>query len=332
MSTSRRDFLGGAAAFGGLALTGCITPNTPKPEPVVGPPPPPPAKHFCNECRPGRVGLQLYSLNRWIPRQDPDKKVALAKALVKVRELGYEAVEFAGYYGANSKELKKMLADAGILACGTHVGNNMFGFNTSDVKRMKFDAGKLRETCEFELGYGNHVIICPGGGNFPGRGQKLDDFLKGLVELYNQAAGVAARYGCRIGLHNHTREFQLKMADGTTYWDYFFSHTVPLVQMQQDVGWTTCAGSDPRVQYIKYPNRSWSLHAKENGMGKNVTQFDAILGQPGKPEAVGVDWDHLFPVTDADGVKWYVVECERHQDSLDAVIPSLKFLKDKGRV
>ncbi len=319
MNTSRRDFLGGAAALGGLALTGCVSPIAPA--------------HYCRNCRPGRVALQLYSLNKWIPKLDPkDRKAALAKALVKIREIGFEAVEFAGYYGANSAELKKMLSDAGLLVCGTHVGNNMFGFNTSNVAKMTFDAGRLRDTCEFELAYGNSTIICPGGGNFPGKNQKLDDFLKGLVDLYNQAAMVAARYGCRIGLHNHTREFQLKMADGTTYWDYFFTNTIPLVQMQQDVGWTTCAGSDPMLQYVKYPNRSWSLHAKENGMGRNVTQFDAILGQPGKPEAVGVDWDHLFPVTDADGVKWYVVECERHQDSLDAVIPSFKFLKDKGRV
>ena len=233
MNTSRRDFLGGAAALGGLALTGCVSPIAPA--------------HYCRNCRPGRVALQLYSLNKWIPKLDPkDRKAALAKALVKIREIGFEAVEFAGYYGANSAELKKMLSDAGLLVCGTHVGNNMFGFNTSNVAKMTFDAGRLRDTCEFELAYGNSTIICPGGGNFPGKGQKLDDFLKGLVDLYNQAAMVAARYGCRIGLHNHTREFQLKMADGTTYWDYFFTNTIPLVQMQQDVGWTS-AGRPARA-------------------------------------------------------------------------------------
>ena len=101
--------------------------------------------------------------------------------------------------------------------------------------------------------------------------------------------------------------------------------------MEQDVGWTTCAGADPCEQYTKYPGRSPTLHAKENGMGKGVKKFDAILGQPGQPGAKGVEWDRLFKATDKDGVKWYVVECERHAGSLAAVKPSFEFLKSKGR-
>jgi sugar phosphate isomerase/epimerase len=66
-------------------------------------------------------------------------------------------------------------------------------------------------------------------------------------------------------------------------------------------------------------------------MGKSVTKFDAILGQPGQPGAKGVEWDKLFPVADANGVKWWVVECERHFDSLEAITPSYAFLKGKGR-
>ena len=234
-------------------------------------------------------------------------------------ELPCKGVEFAGYYGNDAKTLKKMLDDAGLVACGTHVG------------RGEFSPEKIKATCEFNLAYGNNLIICPGGGNFPGRGQKLDDFLKMLVDYYNQAAETAATYGCKIGLHNHTREFELKMKDGTTYWDYFFSNTSKNVCMEQDVGWTTCAGADPCEQYRKYPGRSPTLHAKENGMGKGVKKFDAILGQPGQPGAVGVDWDKLFVATDKDGVKWYVVECERHCDDLSAIKPSFEFLKAKGR-
>ena len=133
------------------------------------------------------------------------------------------------------------------------------------------------------------------------------------------------------------------MQDGTSFWDYFFTNTDKAVCMEQDVGWTTCAGDmipgvNPMVQYKKYPHRSPTLHAKENGMGKGVVKFDAILGQPGCDEngkrcATPVNWDALFPVTDADGVEWYVVECERHFDDINgAVIPSFNFLKSKGRV
>ena len=71
------------------------------------------------------------------------------------------------------------------------------------------------------------------------------------------------------------------------------------------------------------------------GSDKGVEKFDAILGRPGcdkdgKPCATPVDWDGLIPVSEADGVKWYVVECERHFDDLSAITPSYEFLKSKG--
>jgi len=134
----------------------------------------------------------------------------------------------------------------------------------------------------------------------------------------------------------------MKLADGTTVWDYFFSNTPSNVCMEQDVGWTTAAGYDPCEQFVKYPHRSVTIHAKENGCrydAKNnriwADQFDAILGQPGKfkdgTAVPGVNWDKLFKATDADGVKWYVVECEKHEDELSTVDASFKFLKSKGR-
>ena len=265
----------------------------------------------CGCGQPAQVAVQLYSIHKYIKGKD-----GLAKALQEVAKIGYKGVEFAGYYGASADELKKMLADAGLVACGTHVG------------RAEFGPDKIKATCEFNLAYGNNLIICPGGGNFPGKGENLDDFMKMLVDYYNTAAETAAKYGCKIGLHNHKGEFERKLSNGQTYWDYFFSQTADNVCMEQDVGWTTAAGRDPCIQYAKYPHRSPTLHAKENGMGSK--KFDAILGQPGDG-AVGVAWDRLFPVTDADGVKWYVVECERHFDSLMPITESFKFLQSKGR-
>ena len=233
----------------------------------------------CQNCcaAKAQVALQLYSIRKYIGGDSKKglKGVGLAQALKDVAKLGYKGVEFAGYYGNDAKTLKAMLDDAGIVACGTHVGRDSFG------------PDKVKATCEFNLGFGNNLIICPGGGNFPKKGENLDDFLKMLVDYYNKAAEDAAKFGCKVGLHNHMGEFKMKMKDGTTYWDYFFSNTSKNVCMEQDVGWTTCAGADPCEQYVKYPGRSPTLHAKENGMGKGVKEFDAILGRPGKPGAVG---------------------------------------------
>ena len=311
MKLSRRAFLGSAmTAAAGVALPG-----------------------FCAPAGAKKAGaaVQLYSIREYIGgRRGKTPGVGLERALADLAKIGYKAVEFAGYYGKNAKALKKMLDDNGLVACGTHVGRGEFG------------PDKIKATCEFNLGYGNSLIICPGGGNFPGKGEKLDDFLKMLVDYYNKAAETAATFGCKIGLHNHTREFELKMKDGTTYWDYFFRNTSTNVCMEQDVGWTTCAGADPCAQYAKYPHRSPTLHAKENagyldesGHRRYAPVFEGILGQPAKfndgRTVTPVNWDALFPVTDADGVAWYVVECEKNASNLKAVTESFKFLQSKGR-
>jgi len=330
MNVSRRSFVGALGAGAIATASGC-----------------------CSMCCCGKktqLALQLYSIRTYIGGKK-DKKtgkaltqgVGLAKALKEVAAIGYKGVEFAGYYDNDAKTIKAMLADAGLVACGTHVSTFQgYGF---DAKAGTFDPEKLKKTCAFELAYGNSLIICPGGGNIPpgatwstGRGgepskpsQAIDDFTKRLVDYYNKAAELAKVEGCKIGLHNHTWEHAIKMQNGMTFWDYFFTNTSPDVCMEQDVGWTTCAGVNPCEQYVKYPHRSPTLHAKENGMGKDVKEFDAILGKPGKPGATPVPWDDLFVATDKDGVKWYVVECERHEDGFDAVKPSFEFLKAKGR-
>lgn len=326
MNITRRNFLGASALAGAAFLApGCCS--------------------SCCGTRYGKVALQLYSLKDYIggDKKRKTKGVGLEKGLADVRAIGFEGVEFAGYYGFKPCELKKMLADNGLKVCGTHVSNDQYGF---DVKKGTFNPDVLKKTCAFETGYGNTLIICPGGGNIPpgaswstGRGgepckpsKEIDEFTKKLVELYNKAAVVAKTMGCKIGLHNHTWEHGVKMMDGTSFWDYFFTNTCQDVCMEQDVGWSTCAGVDCCEQYVKYPFRSPTLHAKENGMGKNVKEFDAILGQPGKPDATPVPWDRLFVASDKNKVEWYVVECERHFDDPNgAVKPSFQFLRSKGR-
>lgn len=326
MNITRRNFLGASALAGAAFLApGCCS--------------------SCCGTRYGKVALQLYSLKDYIggDKKRKTKGVGLEKGLADVRAIGFEGVEFAGYYGFKPCELKKMLADNGLKVCGTHVSNDQYGF---DVKKGTFNPDVLKKTCAFETAYGNTLIICPGGGNIPpgaswstGRGgepckptKEIDEFTKKLVELYNKASVVAKEMGCKIGLHNHTWEHAIKMTDGTSFWDYFFTNTCQDVCMEQDVGWSTCAGVDCCEQYVKYPFRSPTLHAKENGMGKNVKEFDAILGQPGKPDATPVPWDRLFVASDKNKVEWYVVECERHFDDPNgAVKPSFQFLRSKGR-
>jgi len=328
MNVSRRDFFSGLGlGAAALAMPGCVCPMT------------------ARKGKKAKIALQLYSVRTYIGGEK-DKQgtilkpgVGLARALQDIAAIGYKGVEFAGYYDNDAKTLRSMLADAGLAACGTHVATKgCFGL---DTETWSYDPEVLKKSCEFNLGYGNNLLICPGGGNMPPGiswtnrsasepSAKVDEFIKRLCDGYNKVAQDAAKCGCRIGLHNHEWEFNVRMMDDTSFWDYFFSNTDPEVCMEQDVGWTTCAGEDPAEQYEKYPHRSPTLHAKENGMGPEVKSFDAILGKPGEPGADPVAWDEIICATEKDGVEWYVVECERHQTDLSAVLPSYEFLKQKG--
>lgn len=317
MNMNRREFLGFLGAGAAVALPGAALPT------------------LAVEQKNSKIALQLYSVRGYIQR------VGLDQALQDFAAIGYKAVEFAGYYqyGNDPKGLRHALANAGLKACGTHVSNNAYGF---DTKNWTYIPDVLKRTCEFNMAYGNNLVICPGGGNVPPNADwhageeyvkgtpAIDDFCKRLVEFYNRGAADAAKFGCRIGLHNHQWEHGIFLTNGQTFWDYFFSNTDPAVCVEQDVGWSTCAGVDPCTTYKKYPHRSPTLHAKENGMGPGVKTFDGILGKPGLPGAKPVDWDCLIAATEKDGIEWYVVECERHDGDLSAVLPSYNFLKSKG--
>ena len=259
------------------------------------------------------VAVQLYSIDPYI------RKNGLEKSLAEVAKIGYKAVEFVNYFGKSAAELKNLLDANGLAACGTHVNKNDLG------------PQRIKAVCEFNLAYGNNLLICAGAGNFPGKGENVDEFMKRHADHYNAAAESAAKYGCKVGLHNHTPEFDIKMSDGTTYWDYFFAHTRKEVCMEQDVGWTTCTGRDPCEEWRKYPHLSITMHAKEdNGRRLHLDTFSGILGQPAA-NAKGVDWKKVSAAADADGVKWWIAECECGRDSLHAIAESYKFLERLGR-
>ncbi len=62
-----------------------------------------------------KLGIQLYSLCR-----EMDK--SFEKTLEAVARIGYEGVEFAGYYGKTPKEVKQICKDLGLEISSAHIG------------------------------------------------------------------------------------------------------------------------------------------------------------------------------------------------------------------
>ncbi|MCC7406594.1 MAG: hypothetical protein IT442_00885, partial [Phycisphaeraceae bacterium] len=89
------------------------------------------------------VGIQLYSVRDACAKDLPG-------VLKRLAAMGYEGVEFAGYYNYPAADLKKMLDDLGLKCCGTHTG-------LSTLMGDKFQA-----TVDFNRTLANPYLIVPG--------------------------------------------------------------------------------------------------------------------------------------------------------------------------
>ena len=86
------------------------------------------------------LAVQLYSL-----RDDSAKD--FPGVLKAVADLGYEAVEFAGYHGHSATELRGLMDDLGLKCAGIHTG----------LPTVQGD--ELKRTAEFNAILGNPYLI-----------------------------------------------------------------------------------------------------------------------------------------------------------------------------
>ncbi len=234
------------------------------------------------EMRKIPVAVQLYSV-----REDCAKD--LLGTLKAIAEMGYEGVEFAGYYNYSAQELRKMLDDLGLKVAGTHTGlNTLLG-------------DELPKTIEFNQTLGNQFLIVPWIGE-EWRKTK-DDWLR-LADLFNELAEKVKPEGMLVGYHNHHFEFQ--PIDGEMPWDIFFSATKPEVVMQLDTGNAMHGGvsADEVVNILKrYPGRAKTVHLKEF----SSTNPKAILGEG------EVKWREVLTVcSEIGGTEWFIIEQETY--------------------
>jgi sugar phosphate isomerase/epimerase len=241
------------------------------------------------------VGLELYSVREQCAKDLPGVLAAVAK-------IGYKGVEFAGYHNRSAKELRKILDDNGLVACGTHTG----------YETVLKD--KLKETVEFNRTIGNNFLIVPWM-----EGKSRQDWLD-KAKLFNEIADQIKADGMWVGYHAHAHDFQ--KFDGDSAWDLFFGNTKPSVIMQLDTSNCCDGGADPVAVLKKYPGRARSIHIKPSGGGP-----EAVIGED------KIDWKSVFAFCEGQGkTDWFVVEHETSKDPLDAVQRSFAALKRLGKV
>jgi len=274
---TRRNFLGGLAGVGALGLAGCRCP-------------------FC--CGRPKVAAQLYSIHK-IFWQKPEE------CLAGLRTAGYDGVEFAGYDGHTAKEIRRYLANAGLVGMGTHVN----GF--VDLK-----GDNLKRTLDFcaEAGVGSVTTphaICKSAAEYRTFGRDM-----------SAAAEAAVPYGIKVGIHSTYDHFRVKYG-GVTAWETLFAEASPLLQQQVDTSNTfNVIGADLLPLLERYRGRHYSVHLKEN-----VPSATATLGERPTDGSPCVPWAEVFATLASDDVSWYVVEAEARPDTLEPLAASREFLR-----
>ena len=279
---SRREFLGrSAVGVAGVALSLGVAGI--------------PRQSLAQEAKKIPVGLQLYSVREQCKKDLPGVLAAVGK-------IGYKGVEFAGYYNRSAKDLRKMLDDNGLVACGTH----------TPLDTIQPD--KLQATIEFNRTIGNTFLIVPWMQN------KTKQEWLDKAKLFNEVAAKVKGEGMWVGYHAHAHDFE--KLDGEPAWDIFFGGTNADVVMQLDTSNCRDGGADPVVVLKKYPGRGRSIHLKANGNGP-----EAVIGED------KVAWAEVFAWCESKGgTQWYVVEHESSKDPMNAVTRSYAALKKLGKV
>lgn len=249
------------------------------------------------------IGIQLYSVGDATGRD-------LEGTLARLSEIGYEEVEFAGFFGRAPAALRAALTDAGLRCRSAHYG----------IDRLE---RALDEEIAFAgaLGLFDMVVAMPRVSD-----PMTLDAWRWHADFLSRAGERTKRAGLQIAFHNHNLEF--RTYGGVTALDELIRLTDPsLVKFQLDCGWAASAGVDPVRYLAAYPGRFTSLHVKDIAPGSAPN-----TGMRIEAVAVGegaIDWRPVFRAAGRAGITGYYVEIEPHgpRAALDAAKVSHDYLR-----
>ena len=244
-----------------------------------------------------QIALELYTVREPAQRD-------FVGTLRAVAELGYPAVEFAGFGGHSAQELRGVLDDLGVRAMAAHVPFDQF-------------ATDLPQVCADLRTLGIDYAVVP----WLGEDRRGDvDQARWLAETFNEWGDRCKDEGIRFGYHNHAFEFEtLPGEQPQTMFDILLAETDPkVVMLELDVYWVRYAGIDPLQLIQAHPARFPILHIKD--MAAGAEQEIANVG-----EGV-IDWPPILQAAEAT-TAWYVVEHDTPTDPLADAERSLRYLE-----
>lgn len=214
-----------------------------------------------NAMASNRIGLQLYTLRDIM-------KVSVPATLKLVADVGYNELEFAGYFDYSAKEISTILQGEGLTAPSAHIQLDAFDNN---LEKVLDDAQTV----------GHKYLVVPWLSEAQ-RGVGIGPY-QALAEKLNLIGEACSKANITLAYHNHDFEFEVR--DGKTPLDVLITETNPnLVTMELDLYWAVKAGKDP-VDYFKtYPGRFKLWHVKDMAtdgsfadVGTGIIDFETIF-------------------------------------------------------
>ncbi len=258
-----------------------------------------------------RIGMQLYTVRDTM-------KTDFEGTLAKVAAIGYNEVEFAGYFDHQPKDIRAMLDRHNLTAPSEHVSYEVV-------------QNKWPETLEAAHVVGHSFIVCPW---IEEKQRREPDGYKRAAELFQKAGEASAKAGIQFAYHNHTFEFQPSEAlGGKLPYDLLLSTDPRFVKMEMDLCWVSVAGKDPVEYFNRYPGRFPLVHVKD--MKELPKGAEGPTANPDKemPNMTDVgngviDWKRIFSYSGEAGIQHYFVEHDAPAAPLDSLRNSYKYLHD----
>lgn len=266
------------------------------------------------------VAIQMFSL-----REEASKN--FYATLKKVKELGYDGVEFAGLFGHTAEEVRDMCADIGLTPISAHVPYLDMVADPEGVLGQYATIG-----CKFVVVPYLTPEYRPGQEIFP-------EVIKNIAML----GGVAKKLGMTLLYHNHDFEF---MKLGGKYALDILYEEVPadLLQAELDMCWVNVGGENPVEYLLKYSGRAPVVHLKDFE-GERTEDMYELIGierkAPPRPanfefRPVGYgkqDFPSILKAAEKAGATWVVVEQDKPSlgwTPVECATKSREYLKSIG--
>ncbi len=241
------------------------------------------------------IALQLYTV-----RDSMEKD--FEGTLKKVKEMGYDGVEFAGLYGKSAAEVKALCQEIGLVPISAHI----------PWVEMVANPDGLKVYAEIGCKY---VAIPYLEDDYRPGASKWDEVIKGAKMLGEKAKEL----DLKLCYHNH--DFEFWKINGEYALDIIYRE-VPetILQTEFDTCWVKVSGVDPCEYIRKYAGRCEIVHLKDYVGGHSENMYELIgIESDGKKadenkfafRSVGAglqNFPEILKACEESGTKWVVVE------------------------